>query len=291
MTYFFTGVFILGDGVKKIAQQVCAEFGGRAGEIEHPTPASVVAFGADEEWFEAPSEFDLALVRFSEGFPNRTFIRLHTICWGGAIDLERGEVFRSGKVLGKEHSEEESVIVKLFAHAGVRLESGFLQPLTRDWFEGKGDRNAALDRTYMRVALEVARLQIGATGDNPSVGCVLREPHGRPGTIAFAATADGGRPHAEERALEQAGERARGASAYVTLEPCAKRTSGAPSCADLLIQAGIARVVIAARDPHPFASGVGIERLQAAGISVEVGLLAEEARAQNPAFFAKWSGS
>ena len=80
----------------------------------------------------------------------------------------------------------------------------------------------------------------------------------------------------------------RGATAYVTLEPCAKRSNGAPSCADLLIQAGIARVVIAASDPHPFASGVGTERLCAAGISVETGLFAEEARAQNAAFFAKW---
>ncbi len=80
----------------------------------------------------------------------------------------------------------------------------------------------------------------------------------------------------------------RGATAYVTLEPCAKRSNGAPSCADLLIQAGIARVVIAASDPHPFACGVGVERLRAAGVSVEVGLFAEEARAQNAAFFAKW---
>ena len=86
---------------------------------------------------------------------------------------------------------------------------------------------------------------------------------------AEGATAEGGRPHAEELALAQAGAAARGATAYVTLEPCAKRSTGAMSCADRLIEAGVSRVVIAAPDPHPFASGVGIERLQAAGLRVK----------------------
>lgn len=139
---------------------------------------------------------------------------------------------------------------------------------------------------HMSRALALAAAQSGRTGENPSVGCVIEKDGG---IIGEAATADGGRPHAEEQALAQAGERARGAVAYVTLEPCAKRTNGSTSCADRLIQAGIARVVIAATDPHPFASGVGIERLQAAGISVDVGLFAEAARAQNAVFFAKWT--
>ncbi|HRO03424.1 MAG TPA: riboflavin biosynthesis protein RibD, partial [Terricaulis sp.] len=91
---------------------------------------------------------------------------------------------------------------------------------------------------------------------------------------------------AEERAVQ--GVDARGATAYVTLEPCAKRTSGAMSCSDHLISAGVARVVIAARDPHPFADGAGIARMRAAGVAVEIGLLEAEARAQNAAFFAKW---
>ncbi len=140
---------------------------------------------------------------------------------------------------------------------------------------------------HMSRALALAAARVGRTGDNPSVGCVI-EKNGA--IIAEAATAEGGRPHAEEQALARAGERARGATAYVTLEPCAKRTSGALSCADRLIQAGVARVVIAARDPHPFASGVGVERLRAAGIGVEVGLFADEARAQNADFFARWGG-
>ena len=77
--------------------------------------------------------------------------------------------------------------------------------------------------------------------------------------------------------MEIAGEAARGATAYVTLEPCGQRSSGAPSCAERLIAAGVVRVVAAGRDPHPFASGRGPERLRAAGITVEVGLLAEQA--------------
>jgi pyrimidine deaminase RibD-like protein len=104
------------------------------------------------------------------------------------------------------------------------------------------------------------------------------------------ATAEGGRPHAEELALTQASDGARGGEVFVTVEPCAKRSTGAMSCADRLIEAGVARVVIAARDPHPFAAGVGIERLRAAGVAVELGPLEAEARAQNADFFAKWGG-
>lgn len=106
--------------------------------------------------------------------------------------------------------------------------------------------------------------------------------------VGEGATADGGRPHAEEVALLQAGARARGATAYVTLEPCARRSTGAASCSDILIQAGVARILIAVSDPHPFAAGVGVERLRAAGVAVEIGLMADEARAQNADFFAQW---
>lgn len=139
----------------------------------------------------------------------------------------------------------------------------------------------------MRRALALASAQAGRTGDNPAVGCVLVKDAA---ILAEAATADGGRPHAEEQALAQAGDAARGATAYVTLEPCARRSSGSPSCTDLLIAAGIARVVIAAGDPHPFAAGVGVERLRTAGVHIALGLLEPEARDVNAAFFAKWSG-
>lgn len=135
----------------------------------------------------------------------------------------------------------------------------------------------------MQRALALAAPGIGGTGDNPSVGCVLIKDGV---VIGAAATAAGGRPHAEQQALQNTD--ARGATAYVTLEPCAQRSSGEASCTDLLIQSGVTRVVIAARDPHPFAAGAGIERLRAAGIEVELGLMEAEARAQNADFFAKW---
>lgn len=135
----------------------------------------------------------------------------------------------------------------------------------------------------MRRALEVAAGNVGATGDNPSVGCVIVKDGA---VIGEGVTGVGGRPHAEETAL--AGVDARGATAYVTLEPCAKRTSGAASCSDHLIAAGVARVVIAVRDPHPFADGAGVARMRAAGVAVEFGLMEAEARARNADFLAKW---
>lgn len=141
------------------------------------------------------------------------------------------------------------------------------------------------DAAFMARALALAAPGIGRTGDNPSVGCVIAKAGV---VIGEGATAAGGRPHAEELALQKAGEGARGATAYVTLEPCAHRSSGATACADLLIQARVTRVVAACRDPHPMAAGVGIERLQAAGVQVEIGLMEAEARTQNDVFFAKW---
>jgi diaminohydroxyphosphoribosylaminopyrimidine deaminase / 5-amino-6-(5-phosphoribosylamino)uracil reductase len=130
------------------------------------------------------------------------------------------------------------------------------------------------DIVFMRRAIELARARLGHTGANPAVGCVIAKD----GVIlAEAATAEGGRPHAEEQALAAAGEAAQGAVAYVTLEPCGERSSGAPSCSELLIAAGVARVVVAATDPSAMASGRGIERLRAVDAPVELGLLADEA--------------
>lgn len=142
------------------------------------------------------------------------------------------------------------------------------------------------DLDFMQRALYLATQGVGLTGDNPTVGCVIVRDDV---VIAQGRTGNGGRPHAEEQAVALAD--VRGATAYVTLEPCAKRSNGTASCADRLIEAGVARVVIAASDPHPFASGVGVERLLAAGVSVDVGLMAEEAHAQNADFFARWCKS
>ncbi len=126
----------------------------------------------------------------------------------------------------------------------------------------------------MRRAIAVAAAQVGRTGDNPAVGCVIAQ-NGQ--IVGEGATGDGGRPHAEELALRQAGEAARGATAYVTLEPCGERSSGAASCSELLALAGVARVVVACADPSVFAAGRGGERLRASDITFDQGLLSEEA--------------
>jgi diaminohydroxyphosphoribosylaminopyrimidine deaminase/5-amino-6-(5-phosphoribosylamino)uracil reductase len=144
------------------------------------------------------------------------------------------------------------------------------------------------DLVWMRQALELAASMAGRTAPNPTVGCVIVL---NDAIVARAATGENGRPHAEEIALAAAGGAARGARVYLTLEPCARRSSGAPACAQLLQDAGVARVLIGARDPHPFAAGAGIELLQAAGIEVETGLLEAEARALNRDFLSKWEKS
>ena len=130
------------------------------------------------------------------------------------------------------------------------------------------------DLDHMRRAIELARARLGRTGANPAVGCVI-VAEGQ--IVGEAATAEEGRPHAEEQAVALAGARASGAVVYVTLEPCGARSSGEPSCAERLAAAGVARVLIACQDPSPKASGQGIARLRAAGVDVRSGVLADEA--------------
>ena len=132
----------------------------------------------------------------------------------------------------------------------------------------------------MRAALALARRSLGRTWPNPAVGCVVVRD-GR--VIARGRTRDGGRPHAEADALAQAGQAAKGATVYVTLEPCAHHGK-TPPCADALIAAGVARVVSALEDPDPRVKGQGHARLKAAGIAVEVGEGAREAAEINAGF-------
>ena len=127
----------------------------------------------------------------------------------------------------------------------------------------------------MGIALTMARRGLGRTAPNPSVGAVLVDP-GTGEVIARATTAEGGRPHAEPVAIERAGERAKGATLYVTLEPCSHQGVTAP-CADGAITAGIARVVCAIEDPDPRVAGRGLDRLRKAGIAVTRGVRAAEA--------------
>jgi len=143
--------------------------------------------------------------------------------------------------------------------------------------------NRALDRRFMALALSLGRRGLGRVWPNPNVGCVIVRD-GR--ILGRGRTADGGRPHAETQALAQAGTAARGATAYVTLEPCAHHGQ-TPPCADALVAAGVARVVIAAQDPDPRVAGRGIERLRAAGIAVETGLMEDEARGDLAGFLSR----
>lgn len=132
----------------------------------------------------------------------------------------------------------------------------------------------------MRAALSLARRSLGRTGPNPAVGCVIARD-GVP--VGRGWTQPGGRPHAETEALKRAGAEAKGATAYVTLEPCAHHGK-TPPCADALIEAGIARVVIPFEDPDPRVAGKGLLRLAEAGIATTKGVLDTEAREVNCGF-------
>ncbi|KGQ22196.2 bifunctional diaminohydroxyphosphoribosylaminopyrimidine deaminase/5-amino-6-(5-phosphoribosylamino)uracil reductase RibD [Thermus filiformis] len=137
-----------------------------------------------------------------------------------------------------------------------------------------------LDERFLRRALQLAERARGHTSPNPLVGAVVVRD-GR--VVGEGYHPKAGEPHAEVFALRQAGPLARGATAYVTLEPC-DHFGRTPPCSLALLEAGVARVVVAARDVNPVAQG-GLERLRRAGVAVEEGLLAEEAEAQNEAFF------
>jgi diaminohydroxyphosphoribosylaminopyrimidine deaminase/5-amino-6-(5-phosphoribosylamino)uracil reductase len=141
----------------------------------------------------------------------------------------------------------------------------------------------AADRHFMQSALALAVRGLGNVWPNPSVGCVIVKD----GIVVGRGwTQPGGRPHAETEALARAGEAARGATAYVNLEPCSHHGETAP-CADALVEAGVARVVVAIGDPDERVSGQGIERLRAAGIAVETGVMAEAATALNRGFLTR----
>jgi diaminohydroxyphosphoribosylaminopyrimidine deaminase/5-amino-6-(5-phosphoribosylamino)uracil reductase len=136
----------------------------------------------------------------------------------------------------------------------------------------------------MGAALSLAARNLGQTWPNPTVGCVIVDAAGH--VVGRGLTQRGGRPHAETEALAMAGARARGGTAYVTLEPCSHHGK-TPPCADALIAAGIARCVGAIEDPDPRVSGRGFAKLRAAGIAVEAGLLADQARALGIGFLTR----
>ena len=136
------------------------------------------------------------------------------------------------------------------------------------------------DSRYMARALTLARRGLYGTDPNPRVGCVLV----RDGQIIGEGWHErAGEAHAEVKALEAAGERAQGATAYVTLEPCCHH-GRTPPCTDALLNAGVARMVAAMADPNPQVAGRGLAQLRAAGVAVDCGLLEAEARVLNPGF-------
>lgn len=141
----------------------------------------------------------------------------------------------------------------------------------------------ATDARWMRLALTLGRRGLGQVWPNPAVGCVIVKD-GR--VLGRGWTQPTGRPHAEVHALAQAGSSARGATAYVSLEPCAHHGKSGP-CANALVDAGIARVVSAVTDPDPRVSGKGHAILQAAGVEVTEGVLSAQARADHAGFFLK----
>ena len=147
------------------------------------------------------------------------------------------------------------------------------------------DRDERWDERLMEAALSLGRRNLGQTFPNPAVGAlIVRFENGQPVIIARGFTARGGRPHAETEAVRIAGEAARGATTFVTLEPCAHHGK-TPPCADAIIGAGITRAVVAIEDPNPQVKGQGIAKLRAAGIDVTIGPGADEARIAHAGHF------
>jgi diaminohydroxyphosphoribosylaminopyrimidine deaminase/5-amino-6-(5-phosphoribosylamino)uracil reductase len=137
------------------------------------------------------------------------------------------------------------------------------------------------DHRWMGAALTLASRAVGTTWPNPPVGCIIIKDNR---VIGRGHTQPTGRPHAESMALQ--GTNAKGATAYVTLEPCAHQSPRGPDCTTTLIKSGVARVVIACKDPDPRTNGQGIAKLQAAGIEVISGTRAAESRALMPGYIA-----
>jgi diaminohydroxyphosphoribosylaminopyrimidine deaminase/5-amino-6-(5-phosphoribosylamino)uracil reductase len=139
-----------------------------------------------------------------------------------------------------------------------------------------------IDQRFMTAALGLARRGLGRVWPNPAVGCIIVAPDGA--VVGRGWTQPGGRPHAETEALARAGAAAKGATAYVTLEPC-NHTGKTGPCSEALVRAGVARVVAATEDPDPRVAGSGIETLRKAGIEVRVGVVRSDAERLNAGFF------
>ncbi len=153
--------------------------------------------------------------------------------------------------------------------------------ILEDLLAQKSRESKAADQRFMQLALTLGRRGQGRTWPNPAVGAVVVKDGA---IVGRGWTQPGGRPHAEPEALKRAGEAARGATLYVTLEPCS-HIGKSPPCADAIIAAGVARVVSAIEDPNPEIAGQGHAKLRAAGITVDIGLGAAEAARDHAGHF------
>lgn len=140
------------------------------------------------------------------------------------------------------------------------------------------------DSQFMAEAIALGAGARGRTAPNPNVGCLVVQDDG---IVGRGVTAPGGRPHAEATALAEAGTKASGATLYVSLEPCAHRSQRGPACADMILAAGIRRVVAAIRDPDPRVDGRGLDRLRAGGVVVVTGVGADAARRSMAGFLTR----
>ena len=275
MTYYFSGLIGLDRSLDW--DWLMDQLGGVQMDVDAPFAGRVHALGADYRMHD-PEDWEREIIlEFSAKSGDSPLIGLVVECFGG-ICGQVAVLFRSGARVQVFESDgsEQSAMEQALEAAGHRVASGDMPFLERGVFQFD-------DRANMRRAFALARRNLGQTGENPSVGCVLIDGHE---VIAQAVTAEGGRPHAEEQALLFAGEFAEGASAYVTLEPCRERSSDTPSCSTHLISAGVARVVYAADDPHPNGAG-GADRLRAAGVEV----LKLDMPEQVEALYGDWMGS
>ncbi|MEO0981519.1 MAG: bifunctional diaminohydroxyphosphoribosylaminopyrimidine deaminase/5-amino-6-(5-phosphoribosylamino)uracil reductase RibD [Pseudomonadota bacterium] len=259
MTYFFSGV--IGFSADLDFRALGEAIGGVTRAVAEPFEGYAHAFAADYSRHELDTWERARLEAWSRARPGEPVVYLNVECFGGACD-QAGFLMRDGAarltIDANAEVEQATVLERLLDAAGHPVEGAFMPFLERRAFNFS-------DADHMRRAFALARAQFGRTGDNPAVGCVIVE---RGAVAAEGATADGGRPHAEQDALSQLGGAAKSATAYVTLEPCRERSSGEPSCSERLIAAGVSRVVYAVEDRHPRGSG-GVERLREAGVTVE----------------------
>lgn len=221
------------------------------------------------------SDFD-ALIKLSGEFRDTSMLWLEPDSSEATSIFSSAKIIRNGGVIRDLSSADREIdlasITDLVMSLGISLRDLNLATLRPPLYAPED---------WMNRALILARRQIGRVAPNPAVGCLIVKGQQ---LIGEGATGSGGRPHAEEIALADAGENADRGEVFVTLAPCGKRTANRGSCSQILAEAKIAKVHAACEDPHPLAAP-GLAHLTAAGVETSLGLLREEAEAINCGFF------